>query len=267
MILFLKAGLGYKNLKRLKKAIAAQPKMYHGEKLCCTKLKIESPDSEDTLKDAEETRLKMRNKMVQLELDELMKRVNQKAYAYADVRSQNQDLLMTISELENKIKTIEKGKNVNTKFDKSETSGTRLCVTPLPKNIAVKAKKVSNTKVNTDRSKPVTSHSIPKNEQSQKRNSRVKKALFTSPIAEKSKNLGATFVVAKSRFSVAKTPTATTKVIQLVLRIVDSGCSKHMTGNLHLLRNFVEKFIGTVHSGMITSQQSLDMEIMFKEIS
>ncbi|GKA74165.1 integrase, catalytic region, zinc finger, CCHC-type containing protein, partial [Tanacetum coccineum] len=38
-------------------------------------------------------------------------------------------------------------------------------------------------------------------------------------------------------------------VIQLVLWIVDSGCSKHMTGNLQLLRNFVEKFIGTVHFG------------------
>nr|GEX33839.1 retrovirus-related Pol polyprotein from transposon TNT 1-94 [Tanacetum cinerariifolium] len=50
-----------------------------------------------------------------------------------------------------KIKTIEKGNNVNTEFDKSETLGTLLCVTPLPKNIAVKAKKVSNTKVNADR--------------------------------------------------------------------------------------------------------------------
>nr|GEZ73047.1 hypothetical protein [Tanacetum cinerariifolium] len=36
------------------------------------------------------------------------------------------------------------------------------------------------------------------------------------------------------------------QVIQLVLWIVDSGCSKHMTGNLQLLRNFVEKFMGTV---------------------
>ncbi|GJZ11492.1 retrovirus-related pol polyprotein from transposon TNT 1-94 [Tanacetum coccineum] len=36
--------------------------------------------------------------------------------------------------------------------------------------------------------------------------SRVKKALFTSPIAAKYKNLGATPVVAKSKFSVAKTP-------------------------------------------------------------
>ncbi|GJX58145.1 hypothetical protein Tco_0289535 [Tanacetum coccineum] len=44
---------------------------------------------------------------------------------------------------------------------------------------------------------------------------------------------------------VQKTPSS---VIQLVLWIVDSGCSKHMTCNLQLLRNFVEKFIGTVHS-------------------
>ncbi|GJZ04979.1 retrovirus-related pol polyprotein from transposon TNT 1-94 [Tanacetum coccineum] len=77
----------------------------------------------------------------------------------------------------------------------------------------------------------------------------VKRALLTTPVAAKSKNLGATFVVAKSRLSVAKTPTATNKVIYLVLWIVDSGCSKHMTGNLQLLRNFVEKFMGTVRFG------------------
>ncbi|GKD22907.1 retrovirus-related pol polyprotein from transposon TNT 1-94, partial [Tanacetum coccineum] len=43
--------------------------------------------------------------------------------------------------------------------------------------------------------------------------------------------------------------TCRTSVIQLVLWIVDSGCSKHMTGNLQLLRNFVEKFMGTVRFG------------------
>ncbi|GKD26797.1 hypothetical protein Tco_1233011, partial [Tanacetum coccineum] len=82
----------------------------------------------------------------QKELNELIEHVNQKTYAYADVWAHNQDLLMTIYELKNKLKTIEKGKNVNTKFDKFETSRTLLCVTPLPKNIAVKAKKVSITK-------------------------------------------------------------------------------------------------------------------------
>ncbi|GJT46453.1 hypothetical protein Tco_0955168 [Tanacetum coccineum] len=77
-------------------------------------------------------------------------------------------------------------------------------------------------------------------------NSNVKRFLFTTPVAAKSKNLGTTSVVAKSRLSVANILKATNKVIQLVLWIVDSGCSKHMTGNLQLLRNFFEKFIETV---------------------
>ncbi|GJV46471.1 integrase, catalytic region, zinc finger, CCHC-type containing protein [Tanacetum coccineum] len=39
------------------------------------------------------------------------------------------------------------------------------------------------------------------------------------------------------------------KVVQIVLWIVDSGCSKHMTGDRSLLKNFIEKFMGTVHFG------------------
>ncbi|GKB55584.1 retrovirus-related pol polyprotein from transposon TNT 1-94 [Tanacetum coccineum] len=38
-------------------------------------------------------------------------------------------------------------------------------------------------------------------------------------------------------------------IVQLILFIVDSGCSKHMTGNLKLLCNFVEKYLGTVRFG------------------
>ncbi|GJS30191.1 retrovirus-related pol polyprotein from transposon TNT 1-94 [Tanacetum coccineum] len=287
--------------------------------------------------------------------NEMFEDVTQKTYAYADVHAQNQDLLMIISELKSKLKTIDKGKH---------------------------AKNVSNTKVTSDRSNPVTSQSTPtiakkqqhnvnvitrgmykinqedtkipdskantnvsystgvgssnsvrrpkskdnksknnvlKNTKSSStyvlkttnsvfldsnkcetkpsnvcqtnafitnaktvnvvndglnilciscgldvflhshekcvarnaltRKSSVQRALFTSPIAAKSKGLEATSVVAKSRFSVAKTPTATNKVIQLVSWIVDSGCSKHMNGNLQLLRNFVEKFMGTVRFG------------------
>ncbi|GJW91948.1 ribonuclease H-like domain-containing protein [Tanacetum coccineum] len=37
-----------------------------------------------------------------------------------------------------------------------------------------------------------------------------------------------------------------TNIVQLILFIVDSGCTKHMTGNLKLLCNFVEKYLGTV---------------------
>ncbi|GJU33636.1 retrovirus-related pol polyprotein from transposon TNT 1-94 [Tanacetum coccineum] len=39
------------------------------------------------------------------------------------------------------------------------------------------------------------------------------------------------------------------KIVQLILFIVDSGCTKHMMGNLSLLCNFVEKYLGTVHFG------------------
>nr|GEX55605.1 hypothetical protein [Tanacetum cinerariifolium] len=38
-------------------------------------------------------------------------------------------------------------------------------------------------------------------------------------------------------------------LVEIVLFIIDSGCSKHMTGNLKLLINFVEKFLGTVKFG------------------
>nr|GEY78420.1 Gag-Pol polyprotein [Tanacetum cinerariifolium] len=38
-------------------------------------------------------------------------------------------------------------------------------------------------------------------------------------------------------------------LVEIVLFIVDYGCSKHMTGNLKLLINFVEKFLGTVKFG------------------
>ncbi|GJS92805.1 integrase, catalytic region, zinc finger, CCHC-type containing protein [Tanacetum coccineum] len=124
---FLKAGLGYKNLERLKKAIAAQPKIYDGERLHSAKLTIDSPDLEGTLEDAEESRLKMRNKMNLKELKE--------------------ELIEEVHEMLNIFASMEQ------------------------------------------------------------------------------------------------------KVIQIVLWIVDSGCSKHMTSNLQLLRNFVKKFMVTVRFG------------------
>nr|GEX15158.1 integrase, catalytic region, zinc finger, CCHC-type, peptidase aspartic, catalytic [Tanacetum cinerariifolium] len=39
------------------------------------------------------------------------------------------------------------------------------------------------------------------------------------------------------------------ELIEIIIFIVDSGCSKHITGNLKLLTNFVEKFLGTVKFG------------------
>nr|GFB52854.1 retrovirus-related Pol polyprotein from transposon TNT 1-94 [Tanacetum cinerariifolium] len=39
------------------------------------------------------------------------------------------------------------------------------------------------------------------------------------------------------------------QIVQICLWIIDSGCSKHMTGNRALLTNFVKKFRGTVRFG------------------
>ncbi|GJW73920.1 integrase, catalytic region, zinc finger, CCHC-type containing protein [Tanacetum coccineum] len=97
--------------------------------------------------------------------------------------------------------------------------------------------------------------------------SKVRRALFTTSRTAKSKFKDHTPVISKTRFSiqtiqsksldttpvVSKTKiivvtplSAKYKVVQIILWIVDSGCSKHMTADRSLLKNFVEKFIGTV---------------------
>ncbi|GKF36388.1 hypothetical protein Tco_0113146, partial [Tanacetum coccineum] len=64
--------------------------------------------------------------------------------------------------------------------------------------------------------------------------SRVKRALFTTPVAAKSNNLGATYVVVKSRLSVAKTPKATNKVSSALSLSPDSSQSR-------TLSNYIKK--------------------------
>nr|GFA70207.1 integrase, catalytic region, zinc finger, CCHC-type, peptidase aspartic, catalytic [Tanacetum cinerariifolium] len=46
-----------------------------------------------------------------------------------------------------------------------------------------------------------------------------------------------------------KPKSRTKNLVEIFLFIVNSGCSKHMTGNLKLLINFVEKFLGMVKFG------------------
>ncbi|GJZ12805.1 retrovirus-related pol polyprotein from transposon TNT 1-94 [Tanacetum coccineum] len=100
--------------------------------------------------------------------------------------------------------------------------------------------------------------------------SKVRRALFTTPRIAKYTCEDTTPVVSKTRFSVKTTQSksidtipvvsktkiaaitplsAKNKVVQIILCIVYSGCSKHMTGDHSLLENFVEKFMGTVRFG------------------
>ncbi|GJR20397.1 retrovirus-related pol polyprotein from transposon TNT 1-94 [Tanacetum coccineum] len=53
----------------------------------------------------------------------------------------------------------------------------------------------------------------------------------------------------KPRKSKTSIPVNNYKVVQIVLWYLDSGCSKHMTGDRSQLTNFVSKFLGTVKFG------------------
>nr|GFB25913.1 integrase, catalytic region, zinc finger, CCHC-type, peptidase aspartic, catalytic [Tanacetum cinerariifolium] len=52
-----------------------------------------------------------------------------------------------------------------------------------------------------------------------------------------------------SKMPFRKKPRDSMNIVQICLWIIDSRCSKHITGNRALLTNFVEKFLGTVRFG------------------
>ncbi|GJX22692.1 retrovirus-related pol polyprotein from transposon TNT 1-94 [Tanacetum coccineum] len=80
--------------------------------------------------------------------------------------------------------------------------------------------------------------------------SKVRRALFATPRTAKSKFVDTTHVVSQTRFAVRTAQSKSLKTSPVVSKtkiavIVDSGCSKHITSDLSLLKNFVEKFLGT----------------------
>nr|GEV40476.1 retrovirus-related Pol polyprotein from transposon TNT 1-94 [Tanacetum cinerariifolium] len=72
--------------------------------------------------------------------------------------------------------------------------------------------------------------------------SNTSKSVVTLVYSRKSK-------AAKKKVPVSKLKTNKSLVVQIVLWYLDSGCSKHMTGNRSQLINFVQKFLGTVKFG------------------
>ncbi|GKC88384.1 hypothetical protein Tco_1149033 [Tanacetum coccineum] len=76
----------------------------------------------------------------------------------------------------------------------------------------------------------------------------VLKTRFSEKLTQ-SKSLDTTSVITKPKIAVESASKAKHKVVQIVLWIVDSGCSKHMMDDRSLLRIFIEKFMGTVRFG------------------
>ncbi|GJU56961.1 retrovirus-related pol polyprotein from transposon TNT 1-94 [Tanacetum coccineum] len=207
-------------------------------------------------------------------------------YAYGAIRAENQDLLSTISELKTRLEKVEKGKSVNTKFDKTNGSQSLLCVTPLNKHAFQKKTNVSKTKENHVVSKPVTLQTSSTKQTGTNQNKNVikpgmyrvvttqesqtnktKSALSSTgmnatsrvrrpmsrdshvahSILDNSKKaaMHVSFMLGKNKQKVE----TSANVVQIVMWVVDSGFSKHMTGDRSLLRNFIEKFMGIVRFG------------------
>ncbi|GJX38225.1 hypothetical protein Tco_0251528 [Tanacetum coccineum] len=154
--------------------------------------------------------IKKTRSQTQKEMDELIVHVSEKTYAYGAIRAENQNLLFTISELKTRLEKVKKVSK--SKIDVESTSKAK-----------DKVSSASRIKKRNFRDKPL--------------NTFIKNKIRTSRIWQK---------WFESQPNVIWTPIS---VVQIVLWVVDSGCSKHMMGDRSLLRNFIEKFIGTVHFG------------------
>ncbi|GJS98824.1 copia protein [Tanacetum coccineum] len=106
-------------------------------------------------------------------MDELIVHVSEKTYAYGAIRAENQNLLSTISELKTRLEKVEKGKSVNTKFDKTNGYQSLLCVTPLNKHAFQKKTDVPKTEENHVVSKPVTLQTSPTKQTGANQNTHV----------------------------------------------------------------------------------------------
>nr|GEZ79053.1 integrase, catalytic region, zinc finger, CCHC-type, peptidase aspartic, catalytic [Tanacetum cinerariifolium] len=126
---------------------------------------------------------------------------------------------------------------------------TLLCVSCM-QNVLIPChdKCLSNYKLNMHSNASRTSSSNSRIPKSSDTTNVVLKTRFSKKLTQ-SKTLDTTSIVSKPKIDVGSASKAKNKVVQIVLWIVDSGCSKHMTGDRSLLRNFIEKLMGTVRFG------------------
>ncbi|GJW44879.1 retrovirus-related pol polyprotein from transposon TNT 1-94 [Tanacetum coccineum] len=189
--------------------------------------------------------IKKTRSQTQTEIDELIAHVSEKTYAYGAIRAENQNLLFTISELKTRLANVEKGKSVNTKFDKTNGSQPLLCVTPLHKHVIQKKTDVQKSEENHVVSKPVTLQTSPAKQRGVNSNKNViAPGMYKVVTTHESQTNEAKHDLSSIGMNVASSvrrpmnrdsPCSPPKVVQIVLWIVDNGCSKHMTGLGHNL--------------------------------
>ncbi|GJU76242.1 integrase, catalytic region, zinc finger, CCHC-type containing protein [Tanacetum coccineum] len=216
--------------------------------------------------------IKKTRSQTQKEMDELIVHVSEKTYAYGAIRAENQDLLSTISELKTRLEKVEKGVNATSRVrrpmsnDSSGYDAVLVNSKKAAKNVSVYVRK-NKQKENTS-AKCYFRIGEVKLMMLMLQTLLKRKLCYVFLVCKITpKSLETTYVAPKTRFSKKETQSNTldtTSVVskskideesalkakdKVVLWVVDSGCSNHMTGDRSLLRNFIEKFIGTVHFG------------------
>ncbi|GJZ88835.1 hypothetical protein Tco_0660617 [Tanacetum coccineum] len=117
----------------------------------------------------------------------------------------------------------------------------------LERKYFAKKKSVLKTNESEGLSKPVTPQNLPQTATQAVRNTNViKPGMYR--IASSTTQTRAPQLNQTSRNTNPRVSTST-GIVQLIIFIVDSGCTKHMTGNISILCNFVDKYLGTVHFG------------------
>nr|GEW20574.1 hypothetical protein [Tanacetum cinerariifolium] len=233
-----KHGLGHTNPYTLKKAISQNPKLYNASCLDDLKIQMNVRDTEDMLDDATKNN-KMHDEIEKIQMDfiEIQEGMQKRITILEKDIQRCLRATSCVRRPLNRQKIVTNNDIKNALIVKNV-----LCVT-CAKNVLISCHGncLAKYKLNVQ--------------------SKVRRALFTTPTV-KSTFKDTTSVVSKTRFSV--------KVVQIVLGIVDSGCSKHMMCDQSLLKIFVKKFMGTVcfgndHFAAITGYEGDDLLIGDRE--
>ncbi|GJZ10257.1 integrase, catalytic region, zinc finger, CCHC-type containing protein [Tanacetum coccineum] len=207
----LKHGLGYPNPYTLKQAISQCPKLYLASSLSKSEIPLNVRDTEDTLDDASKSQQKLKENTPNATSSVPASMPTKKVTVYVRKNKQTDNTFANV---------ISNKENVND-VNVANAAKAKLCYVFLVCKIIPKSSDTTYV---------------------------VLKTRFSEKLTQ-SKSLDTTSIVSKPKIDVGSASKAKHKVVQIVLWIVDSGCSKHMTGDRSLLRNFIEKFMGTVRFG------------------
>ncbi|GJW35767.1 retrovirus-related pol polyprotein from transposon TNT 1-94 [Tanacetum coccineum] len=227
--------LSFANPMYLKKAQSEKPCLYVIPYDKDDLANIFSHDREETLTLEQESRSKLNKDKVK-SYD-----YTKKNNLYEIFKPPTQKHLDQLCELTKLIEKM-KGKTVDTKFDKpSDVRQPNALRIPKPSVLGViHITSVSRPQLRSTQMKEKVVHN---NSQVKFKKTEVEDHHRISSISNKTKSVTACNDSLKSRTSNVNV------IVQLILFIVDSGITKHMTGNLKLLCNFVKKYLGTVWFG------------------